>query len=342
MPDTIRIDRDDRGVATLWLTRAEKHNALSRPMMDELTRAAADLGADPAVRVVILAADGGSFCAGGDLGWMREQMAADDATRREGARALAGMLSALNLLPKPLIARVQGNAFGGGVGMMAVSDIVVAADTARFGLTEVRLGLIPATIGPYVLARMGEPAARRVFFLARLFDAGEAVDLNLVSRRVAAADLGLERLDLVPAVEEAQVVPHRAAHLGAHVDEEAHQLGGVRLRPRIAVQVEPSPLGEMIGRREDRLHRRADPAGSALAGLHDPRGLCARLRGHEPRVPRARRQSVRYTRARRRPLGHRAQLLLHERPAHAERARDLALALSRGHPPRDLGASCGP
>ena len=199
MPDTIRIDRDDRGVATLWLTRAEKHNALSRPMMDELTRAAADLGADPAVRVVILAAEGGSFCAGGDLGWMREQMAADDATRREGAQALAGMLSALNLLPKPLIARVQGNAFGGGVGMMAVSDIVVAADTTRFGLTEVRLGLIPATIGPYVLARMGEPAARRVFFSARLFDAAEAVDLNLVSRRVAAADLD--------AAVEAEVAP---------------------------------------------------------------------------------------------------------------------------------------
>lgn len=207
MPETIRIDRDDRGVATLWLTRAEKHNALYRPMMDELTRAAADLGADPAVRVVILAAEGGSFCAGGDLGWMREQMAADDATRREGARALAGMLSALNLLPKPVIARVQGNAFGGGVGMMAVSDIVVAADTARFGLTEVRLGLIPATIGPYVLARMGEPAARRVFFSARLFDAGEAVDLNLVSRRVAAADLD--------AAVEAEVAPFLQAAPGA-------------------------------------------------------------------------------------------------------------------------------
>lgn len=207
MPDTIRIDRDDRGVATLWLTRAEKHNALSRPMMDELTQAAADLGADASVRVVVLAAEGGSFCAGGDLGWMREQMAADDATRREGAQALAGMLSALNLLPKPLIARVQGNAFGGGVGMMAVNDIVVAADTARFGLTEVRLGLIPATIGPYVLARMGEPAARRVFFSARLFDAGEAVDLNLVSRRVAAADLD--------AAVEAEVAPFLQAAPGA-------------------------------------------------------------------------------------------------------------------------------
>ncbi|WP_405405667.1 crotonase/enoyl-CoA hydratase family protein [Paracoccus sp. Ld10] len=207
MPDTIRIDRDARGVATLSLSRPNKHNALSRAMMDELTNAAADLGADPTVRVVVLAGDGPSFCAGGDLGWMRGQMAADDATRREGARALAGMLSALNLLPKPLITRVHGNAFGGGLGIMAVSDIVIAADTARFGLTEVRLGLIPATIGPYVVARMGEPAARRVFFSARLFDATEAVTLNLVSRHVAPADLD--------AAIEAEIAPFLQAAPGA-------------------------------------------------------------------------------------------------------------------------------
>ncbi|RJL04962.1 crotonase/enoyl-CoA hydratase family protein [Paracoccus aestuarii] len=207
MPETIRIDTDDRGVATLWLARADKHNALSRPMMDELTQAAADLGADPRVRVVILAAEGASFCAGGDLGWMRQQMQADEATRREGARALAGMLSALNLIPKPVIARVQGNAFGGGVGMMAVSDIVIAADQARFGLTEVRLGLIPATIGPYVLARMGEPAARRVFFSARLFDAAEAQALNLVAR--------VTTPDALDAAVEAEVAPFLQAAPGA-------------------------------------------------------------------------------------------------------------------------------
>lgn len=207
MPETIRIATDDRGVATLWLARADKHNALSRPMMDELTQAAADLGADPRVRVVILAAEGASFCAGGDLGWMRQQMQADEATRREGARALAGMLSALNLIPKPVIARVQGNAFGGGVGMMAVSDIVIAADQARFGLTEVRLGLIPATIGPYVLARMGEPAARRVFFSARLFDAAEAQALNLVAR--------VTTPDALDAAVEAEVAPFLQAAPGA-------------------------------------------------------------------------------------------------------------------------------
>ncbi|MFC3627855.1 crotonase/enoyl-CoA hydratase family protein [Paracoccus angustae] len=207
MFDTIRIDTDGRGVATLWLARPDKHNALSQPMMEELTQAAARLGADPAVRVVVLAGEGASFCAGGDLAWMRAQMDADAATRRAGARTLAGMLSALNLLPKPLIARVHGNAFGGGIGIMAVADIAIAANTARFGLTEVKLGLIPATIGPYVLARMGEDKARRVFFSARLFSADEAVTLNLAARAVAPEDLD--------AAVEAEVAPFLLAAPGA-------------------------------------------------------------------------------------------------------------------------------
>ncbi|MDO5705906.1 MAG: crotonase/enoyl-CoA hydratase family protein, partial [Paracoccus sp. (in: a-proteobacteria)] len=207
MFETIRIDTDARGVATLWLARADKHNALSAQMIADLTQAAKQLGDDPAVRAVVLAAEGKSFCAGGDLGWMREQIAADAETRAAGARNLAMMLNALNTLPKPLIARVHGNAFGGGVGMMAVSDVVIAADTATFGLTEVRLGLIPATIGPYVLARMGEDKARRVFFSARLFGAAEAERLNLVSRVVAP-----ETLD---GAIEAEIAPYMAAAPGA-------------------------------------------------------------------------------------------------------------------------------
>ncbi|SCY35775.1 crotonase/enoyl-CoA hydratase family protein [Paracoccus tibetensis] len=207
MFETIRVRQDARGVATLWLARAEKHNALSRQMIDEVTEAAGQLARDPAVRVVVLAGEGASFCAGGDLGWMREQIAADAETRRAGAQALAGMLAALNGLPKPLIARVHGNAFGGGVGMMAVSDIALAADTARFGLTEVKLGLIPATIGPYVLARMGEDKARRVFFSGRLFDAAEAERLNLAAQVVAP-----EALD---AAVEAEIAPFLLAAPGA-------------------------------------------------------------------------------------------------------------------------------
>lgn len=187
--ETIRIETDARGVATLWLARPDKHNALSAQMIAELTEAAQLLGNDASVRVVVLAAEGKSFCAGGDLGWMQDQMAADAATRRQGAAELALMLNALNELPKPLIGRVHGNAFGGGIGMMSVCDVAVGARTAKFGLTETKLGLIPATIGPYVLARMGEDKARRVFFSARIFDAAEAQALNLLAQTVDIEDL---------------------------------------------------------------------------------------------------------------------------------------------------------
>ena len=176
-------------------------------MIDELTSAAARLGADPAVRAVVLAAEGRSFCAGGDLGWMQQQMAADADTRRAGARALAGMLNALNELPKPLIGRIHGNAFGGGIGMMSVCDVAVGARGAKFGLTETRLGLIPATIGPYVVARMGEARARRVFMSARIFDAAEAETLNLLAYTTDPEDLD--------AAIEDEIAPYLATAPGA-------------------------------------------------------------------------------------------------------------------------------
>jgi len=207
MTETVDLSIDARGVARLDLARPDKHNALSAELIAALSRAAADLGADPAVRVVVLGGQGRSFCAGGDLGWMQAQIAADPDERAAGAHALAGMLQALNTLPKPLIGRVHGNAFGGGVGLMSVCDVVVAAEHARFGLTETRLGLIPATIGPYVLARMGEAGARRVFMSGRLFDAVEARELGLVARLVAA-----EALD--DAVE-AELAPYLACAPGA-------------------------------------------------------------------------------------------------------------------------------
>lgn len=223
--ETIRIETDARGVARLVLARPEKHNALSAQMIAELTDAAEGLGADAAVRVVVLCAEGESFCAGGDLGWMRAQINADGATRAAEATKLAMMLNALNLLSKPLIGRVHGNAFGGGIGMMSVCDVAIGATPARFGLTETRLGLIPATIGPYVLARMGEALARRVFMSARLFDADEAVRLNLLARAVAPEDLDaavedevLPYLSCAPgAVAEAKALTRR---LGPRIDED--------------------------------------------------------------------------------------------------------------------------
>jgi methylglutaconyl-CoA hydratase len=224
--ETIRLDRDARGVATLWLARPEKHNAMNEVMIAELTEAARLLGADAAVRVVVLAAEGVSFCAGGDLGWMQRQMAADAETRAAGARSLAYMLRALNDLPKPLIGRVHGNAFGGGVGLMSVCDVVLASTAAKVGLTETRLGLIPATIGPYVVARMGASMARRVFMSGRIFGIDEAVTLGLVARAVAG--------DALDAAVEEEVAPYLAcgpvavaaakaliADLGGGVDDAA-------------------------------------------------------------------------------------------------------------------------
>jgi methylglutaconyl-CoA hydratase len=210
---TVRIGTDARGVATLSLARAEKHNALSAGMIAEITEAAQALGADPAVRVVVLAAEGASFCAGGDLAWMRDQMAADAATRAAGARTLATMLRTLDELPKPLIGRVQGNAFGGGVGLVSVCDVAVGAAGLRMGLTETRLGLIPATIGPYVVARMGQAMARRVFFSARLFGAEEAVRLGLLARAVPEGELD--------AAVEAEVAPYLACAPGAVAEAKA-------------------------------------------------------------------------------------------------------------------------
>ena len=218
--ETLTLTRDARGVATLTLNRPDKHNAMNAAMIDDLADVAATLGRDPAVRVVVLTGTGESFCAGGDLAWMQAQMAASADERAAGARRLAAMLGALNALPKPLIGRIQGPAYGGGLGLICVCDVAIGALGARFGLTETRLGLIPATIGPYVLARLGEAMARRVFMSARLFPASEAVTLGLLARAVAPADLDT--------AVEAEVAPFLACAPGAVASAKALalRLGG--------------------------------------------------------------------------------------------------------------------
>jgi methylglutaconyl-CoA hydratase len=207
MFETIEIGVDARGVATLTLNRPEKHNAMSAQMIAELSEAVGQLGADDAVRVVVLTGAGVSFSAGADLGWMRAQMGLEAATRAAEAGKLAAMLGAMNSLPKPLIGRLQGNAFGGGVGMASVCDVAIGVETLKMGFTETRLGIIPATIGPYVLARMGEGRARRVFMSSRVFDAPEAVDLGLLSKSVPEDDLD--------AAVEAEVAPYLNCAPGA-------------------------------------------------------------------------------------------------------------------------------
>ena len=232
MFETITVETDARGVATLTLNRPEKHNAMSAQMLAELTEAAAQLGADDAVRVVVLTGAGKSFCAGGDLAWMRAQRDMDRATRAAEAGKLATMLGALNSLPKPLIGKLQGNAFGGGVGMASVCDVAIGVDSLKMGLTETRLGIIPATIGPYVIARMGEGRARRVFMSARLFGAAEAVELGLLARVVPAADLD--------AAVEAEVIPYLSCAPGAVAAAKklAQDLGGLASEQAVAMSIE--------------------------------------------------------------------------------------------------------
>ncbi|MGX0902128.1 methylglutaconyl-CoA hydratase [Roseovarius sp. MBR-79] len=257
MSGTISIETDARGVATLWLDRADKHNAMSAQMIAELHRAALDLGADDAVRVVVLAARGKTFCAGGDLGWMREQFEADPATRSHEAGKLAHMLQALNTLPKPLIGRVQGNAFGGGVGMMSVCDVAVAVEGAQFALTETRLGLIPATIGPYVAARMGEAMARRVFMSGRRFDAAEAVRLGLLARAVPESALD--------EAVEAEVAPYLDCAPGAVAAAKALLRG---FGPRIDEDVIAGTVAALAG---------------VWAGDEAPEGIAAFFERRKPR-----------------------------------------------------------
>lgn len=231
MYETIEIEA--RGaVTTLALNRPERHNALSRLMIDEVTDACGRLASDEAVRVVVLTGRGESFCAGGDLGWMREQMAAGSAERGEAARALAAMLGALDALPKPVIGRVNGQAYGGGVGLAAVCDVAVASREAMFGLTETRLGLIPATIGPYVVGRIGAAGARRVGLSGRRFEADVAAEVGLIAAAVPDEDLD--------AAVEARARAYLKAAPGALAAAKAlyRRLGGAPTEAEVEASVE--------------------------------------------------------------------------------------------------------
>ena len=167
--------RHDKAVATLYLNRPELHNAFDAGLISTLTAALEAAAADPAVRAVVLAGHGPSFSAGADLQWMRAMAGASQEENRQDALALARLMRTLDELPKPTIARVHGASFGGGVGLVACCDIAIAAEGARFGLTESRLGLLPAVISPYVLAAIGPRQARRWFATGEHFDAADAL-----------------------------------------------------------------------------------------------------------------------------------------------------------------------
>lgn len=188
--DAVLVTGAGSPVATVTLNRPEVHNAFNDAVIADLTAAFQALGADPAVRVVLLRGNGPSFSAGGDLNWMRRMAGYTLEQNREDAIGLARMLRTLNELPKPTVAVIHGNAFAGACGLVSACDIALAADHVQFALTEVRLGLIPATIGPYVAAAIGPRACRRYFLTAERFGAADALRLGLV-HEVLPAD-GLE------------------------------------------------------------------------------------------------------------------------------------------------------
>lgn len=205
--ETLNVTFDDRGVVYVALNRPGTRNALSAKMIAELTDLARTIGHARTTRAIVLSGAGKVFCAGGDLEWMKAQIAADRKTRIEEATKLAMMLKALNEMPTPLIGQLHGGAFGGGVGLACVCDVAIAANDTKFGLTETRLGLIPATIGPYVIARLGEGPARRVFMSSRIIGADEAQGLGVVARVVTT--------DYLKEAVEAEVVPYLTVAPGA-------------------------------------------------------------------------------------------------------------------------------
>ena len=200
---------DDDGIARVTLTRPEVHNAFNDTLIAELTTALNGLGTDTRVRAVVLASQGRNFSAGADLKWMQRMAGYSEQENLEDARALARLMRTLNELPRPTLALVQGRALGGGVGLVACCDIAVAAETANFTLSEVRLGLMPAVIAPYVVAAMGERAARRYALSAETFTARKALSLGLVHEVVpdeALEDAGRRILrNLLKGGPEAQV-----------------------------------------------------------------------------------------------------------------------------------------
>ncbi len=193
---------DPRGVARITLTRSDVHNAFNEVLIAELTTALEGLRDDDRVRVVALAAQGRSFSAGADLNWMKSMAGFSETENHEDALNLARLMQTLNDLPKPTLALVQGSAYGGGVGLVACCDVVVAVEEAKFCLSEVKLGLIPAVISPYVVAAIGEAAARRYFLTAEPFSSWEAQRLGLVHEVVEPGRLEQKGRQIITALLE--------------------------------------------------------------------------------------------------------------------------------------------
>ena len=189
MSNHLNIETDSRGVCTITLNRADKHNAFNAEVIDQLTSALVNISKQHDVRVVVLTGDGPSFSSGADLEWMRDAVNYDQARNQKDAIQLAVLMETLSDLPIPTIARINGAAFGGGLGLIACCDIAICVDSALFSFSEVRLGLVPAIISPYILMAVGPRQAKKLFMTGERFDAARALELQLLHEVVAADGL---------------------------------------------------------------------------------------------------------------------------------------------------------
>ena len=197
---TLDIRRPSRHLAQVWLNRPDVRNAFNDGVIQELTATFAELGSDPDLRAIVLGGHGKAFCAGADLGWMRTMAGYTWEQNHADASGLAQMLWTLWSCPVPILGRIHGDCYAGGVGLAAVCDVLVASSAATFCLSEARLGLLPATIGPYVVRAMGEQAARRYFVTAERFSAAQALAMGLVHEVCEAGQLDSKLDEIVAAV----------------------------------------------------------------------------------------------------------------------------------------------
>ncbi len=242
---TITTSLSPRGIATLTLNRPDKHNALDGAMLQQLHAALLDVQRDSKVRAVVLTGAGKSFCAGADIAHMRAMLGASEEDNIADARVLAECLRTLDELPVPVIARINGNVFGGGVGLVACADIAIAVSSAKFALTEVRLGIVPAAISPYVVAAIGARQARRLFLTSAPFDGHEARDLGLVHFACDATELDAlvaQQIDL--AVQGGPAALSAAKQLIREVTPQTDRAAQSEQTARLLASLRVSPEGQ--------------------------------------------------------------------------------------------------
>jgi len=230
---TLKIEAG--AVANVTLSRPEVRNAFNDEVIAELTQAFTRLGQDPQIRVIVLAAEGPAFCAGADLNWMRRMADYTHAENLADAAQLAEMLRVIYACPKPTVARIQGDVYAGGMGLVAACDMAVSVEAANFCLSEVKLGLYPATISPYVIRAMGARAAHRYFLTAERFDAAQALRIGFVHAVVSAEQLDATLAEITQAlvsaspnaVKECKTLLHDVA--GKNIDATliAHTVQGI-------------------------------------------------------------------------------------------------------------------